>query len=588
MRLLFDIETDDLKATKVWCVVTHDMDTKEMRSFRPFEIEQALGFLGQAEELIGHNIYSFDLPVLAQLHAFRRPPKILDTLLWSRASYPERKAYDFGSLRRDPTYIPKQMIGRHSLESWGHRLGDHKIHHDEWGRYSEEMLARCQQDVLLNVKLYEYLLNAGRVSEEAARWESECGWIIARQEKHGVRFDTEKAVELYARLNAHKARLEKQLDGVFAPWYVAGKEFVPKRDNQRLGYVAGAAMTKVELTEFSPGSRDHIADRLVKVRGWKPVEFTDNGRPKIDDDILAKLPWPECKLLGEYLMVVKRLGQVGEGTKAWLKLEKGGRLYGRVHVTGAVTSRMAHQNPNLAQVPASRSPYGPECRELFLPDEGQVLVGADASGLELRMLGHYLARWDGGVFAKEVVEGDPHTYMMAMTGIEDREIQKTYTYATLYGAGAAKQAKIMGKTVARAQAAKRRMYQRMPAMQELDKGLKASVKRGHLRLLDGRRADIRAEHMALNTLLQGGGGVAMKYGLVFADREIQAAGLVPGIDYEFVLNVHDEWQASTLPQHAQTVGEAMVVGIRKAGERLQLRLPLDAKYKVGANWKETH
>ncbi len=599
MRLLFDLECDNLldTVTTVWCVVARDLDTNDEYVFGPEEIEKGLALLRSAELLAGHNIVGYDLPVLQKLHGFMRPERgrVLDTLLWSRASYPQLKVDDLVKLTRTPTWVPAKLIGAHSLEAWGHRLGDHKgdISKD-FSRFTPEMLAYCRQDVSLNVTLFHHLQVKGAVPEPAARLESEVGWILQRQQQHGIRFDTAAAVELHATLAARKAELERELEGAFAPWFAPNGVTVPKRVNKKLGSEPGAAYTKLKTVTFNPGSRDHIANRLQKIHGWKPSEWTDGGkRPKIDETVLAGLQYPECAKLAEYMLVEKRIGQIATGDKAWLRKERGGRIHGRVHATGARTSRMAHLDPNLAQVPKVGSPYGAECRALFLADKGWVLVGADASGLEMRMLGHYLSRWDGGAFAREVVDGDVHTYMMRFTGITDRNVQKTWTYARLYGAGNAKLGKIMGVSPAKAGMVAKRVEQRMPAMAKLSHALDVAHKRGYVLLPDGRRAPTASRHDTLNTLLQGAGAIVLKAALVIADSLMQDAELRPAAlyehpDYEFVLNVHDEWQVTCRPDVVDTVKASLLDAMRIAGEVLGMRVRIDGEAKAGANWKETH
>lgn len=605
MRLLFDLETDGLldDVTRIWCIVARDLDTNEEYAFEPHQIEEGLALLRSADVLAGHNIAKYDLPVLQKLHGFRRPPRggIIDTLLWSRASYPQLKIDDLRKLHRNPAWVPKNLIGMHSLEAWGHRLGERKgeIEGKDFSRFTPQMLAYCRQDVNLNVVLFRHLLVRGACPENAARLESEVGWILGRQERHGIRFDTTAAVELHAKLAARKAELEAQLQGLFRPWYVPNGVVVSKRGNKKQGISPGAAYTKIKLVHFNPGSRDHIADRLQRVYGWKPSKWTEGGkRPAIDETVLSALPWPECKPLAEYMLLDKRLGQIAEGDKAWLKLERGGRIHGSVHPTGARTSRMSHTNPNLAQVPKVTSEYGPECRACFLADKDWVLVGADASGLEMRMLGHYLARWDGGAFAREVVDGDVHTYMMGFTGITSRETQKTWTYARLYGAGNGKLGAIMGCSPAKAGMVAKRVEQRMPAMRMLTAALDAAYEKGYVKLPDGRRAPTVSRHDTLNTLLQGAGAIVLKVALVIADCLMQDRGLEPvqeivrhGVgqgDYEFVLNVHDEWQVTCHPAAVDIVKASLLDAMRIAGEVLGMRVRIDGEAKAGANWKETH
>lgn len=604
MRLLFDLETDDLldAVTRIWCVVARDLDTNEEYVFGPDKIEEGLALLRSADLLAGHNIAKYDLPVLQKLVRFRRPPKgaLIDTLLWSRASYPQLKVDDLRKLHRNPTWVPKNLIGMHSLEAWGHRLGERKgsVENNDFSRFTPAMLEYCRQDVKLNVVLFNHLATRGAVSQDAARLESEVGWLLGRQERHGIRFDTAAAVELHAKLAARKAELEQKLQGLFAPWYVPNGVTVAKRGNKKLGIAPGAEYTKIKLVHFNPGSRDHIANRLQKVYGWQPQKWTDGGkRPAVDETVLSALPWPECQPLAEYMLLEKRLGQIAGGEKAWLKLERGGRIHGTVHPTGARTSRMSHTNPNLAQVPKVGSPYGEECRALFLADKDWVLVGADASGLEMRMLGHYLARWDGGAFAREVVEGDVHTYMMRFTGITDRNVQKTWTYARLYGAGNAKLGKIMGCSPSKAGLVAKQVEKRMPAMAMLSGALDAAFKRGYVLLPDGRHAPTASRHDTLNTLLQGAGAIVLKVALVIADSLMQDRGLQPAQErgerarapqYEFVLNVHDEWQVTCHPSVVDTVKASLLDAMRIAGEVLGMRVRIDGEAKAGANWKETH
>jgi DNA polymerase I-like protein with 3'-5' exonuclease and polymerase domains len=188
--------------------------------------------------------------------------------------------------------------------------------------------------------------------------------------------------------------------------------------------------------EFNPGSRNHIAYWLKRKYNWEPLVYTDSGEPQLDEDVLKSLPYPEASFLLEYFLVDKRLGQIAEGEQAWLKcVDADGRIHGYINGNGAVTSRMSHSKPNLAQVPRVGSPYGQECRSLFTAQFGWNLVGIDASGLELRMLAHYLARYDGGEYVKAILEGDIHSFNMNALGLTDRNKSKTFIYAWLYGAG---------------------------------------------------------------------------------------------------------------------------------------------------------
>src|SRR5690606_29047347 len=194
---------------------------------------------------------------------------------------------------------------------------------------------------------------------------------------------------------------------LFPPWQTKnGPPFVPKRDNAKLGYKAGVPVQKYKEVVFNPNSRDQIADRLMTLKGWKPTELTPSGKPKADETILEALPYPEAKELSRYMLIQKRIGQLAEGDNAWLKkVDRDGRIHGSIITNGAVTGRATHSNPNIAQVPKVGTEYGEECRGLFTARPGKtVLLGCDVSGLELRMLGHFMARHDDGEYGREVVE----------------------------------------------------------------------------------------------------------------------------------------------------------------------------------------
>ncbi len=224
------------------------------------------------------------------------------------------------------------------------------------------------------------------------------------------------------------------------------------------------------------------------------------------------------------------------------------RVHGKVITNGAVTGRMTHHSPNMAQVPSSSSPWGVECRECWTVDEGKTLVGADASGLELRMLAHYMKDEQ---YAKEIVEGDIHTKNQVAAGLQTRAQAKTFIYALLYGAGPAKIGKIVGGSATHGQKLIDTFLRNTPSLQRLRKTVDKLSLQGTLPGLDGRKLHIRSAHAALNTLLQGAGAIVMKKALVLLDTELRRYKL----DARFVVNVHDEFQLEVKEEHAQRVGE---------------------------------
>jgi DNA polymerase I-like protein with 3'-5' exonuclease and polymerase domains len=557
---------------------------------------EGLHRLNSADELIGHNIISYDNEVIAKLH--RRLPKTIkmfDTMIAAGLIWSDRYEMDKKLIAKGKAAIPSNVMGRNSLESWGYRLGEHKGDYTGgWESLNDEMIAYCEQDVQVTYQLYQKILSKN-YSQTALDMEMQVASIITRQEQFGFGFDKEAAIKLLVELHARESELHKELQAHFKPFYKRdGKQFIPKKTSNKLGYTEGCPVTKIKITEFNPGSRDHIGDRLRAIHGWKPTEFGADGKPTIDEDVLESLKYPVAKLLVEYLMIEKRLGQLSEGNQAWLKVEKNSRIYGRVNTVGTVTGRMTHSSPNLAQVPACGAPYGKECRALFIADKGWKLVGADASGLELRMLAHFLARWDSGYYSGIVCEGtqeqgnDVHTVNQIAAGLETRSQAKTMVYALLYGAGAAKLGTIVGGGAKAGAKLRSKFLAGLPALGKLFDAVQKAAGKGYLVGLDGREVKVRSAHAALNTLLQSAGAIVMKKALCILEDSLAANGLQPGIDYKNVLNCHDEYGITCRPEIADLIGTLAVESIRKAGEFFNMRCPLDGAYKIGNNWSETH
>lgn len=612
-KIIFDLESDGLieETTKIHCICTYDLTTGEARTWssqKENDIENGVAYLSNAVELIGHNILGFDLIVLRKLFpSFNTPSKITDTLILSRLVYPDMKERDFQRLKTD---FPKKLIGRHSLESWGYRLGflkgDFKKNND-FKTWSREMESYCENDVVVTRKLYDMFVRE-KYSPDALDLEQEFALIISKQEKNGVLFDVEKARTLYATLAKRRVELEQELQRVFEPEKVEMKStsycyresvYGSKKDaaeaarnyakyyktkiKDELSLITNG-LPKTKEIPFNCGSRDQIANRFIKKYSWKPVDFTPDGKPKIDEAVLKAMPYAEAAPLCEYLMIQKRLGQLAEGKEAWVKLEKAGRIHGRVNTNGAVTGRCTHSNPNMAQVPAVRAPYGKECRELFIVPKGYKMVGADASGLELRCLAHFMGKWDEGAYAKELLEGDIHTANQKAAGLETRDQAKTFIYAFLYGAGDAKIGTIVGKGQEEGAKLRANFLKKTPALKYLKDAVEKAAKRGYLLGLDGRKLWIRSEHAALNTLLQSAGALVMKKACCILDYRIRYHSL----DAKFVLNVHDEWQIEVKEDKADDVGQLAVQAIRDAGDFFKFRCPLDGEFRIGNNWAETH
>lgn len=573
-KIIFDIEADGLNPTVVWCIVAKELDG-DVHTFDNTQIEEGIKFLQTADVLIGHNIIGYDLPTLKRLHNAEFRAELEDTLVMSRLYNPIRE-------------------NGHSLKTWGYRVNCPKQEQPEdFDSYTPEMLEYCIQDVKLNEKVYKSLVEEGRsFSKESIVLEQQVADVIKDQERNGFYFDSKQAMTLLADLKAKMFDVETEVQQTFKPKWVDDKMVTPyvRKDGQlsKRGLTDDEYNRCMETNNFEPfmrktlqefnlGSRKQIGEYLIDF-GWKPVKFTPTGQPIVDEGTLKKIEHiREAKLIADYLLYQKRIAQV----TSWIDELQGDRVHGGVISNGTITGRMSHRSPNLAQVPNMGSPFGKECRSCWTVPEGYKLVGIDASGLELRMLAHYMNDQE---YINEVVNGDIHTTNQKLAGLKSRDQAKTFIYALVYGAGDEKIGNVAGGTRKHGSELKRTFLNNLPALKKLKDRVQQASRRGFLKGLDGRKIYVRSQHAALNTLLQGGGAIVMKKALAMLDSLLK----LNAVDAKFVANIHDEWQMEVKESQADFVGELAVSCIEKAGEHFQMRCPLTGEYKIGDNWSETH
>ena len=552
MRLLLDIETT-LDHSKIWCVVTKDLDTQEVRTWK--EAKDLSEYIKAASLIVAHNGIAFDFYLLNKLWKCQITLKrVRDTLVLSRLLNPS-------------------LEGGHSLANLGKLLGIQKsefIDFDLQTQSLDEMVQYCKQDVEVLHRIYNYLeaeLKRQEFSTQSQELEHEVQAIIAVQERNGFKFDEQSAMQLLAELKAKLDAITVEMQGIFPPRITSG----------RTHKTTGKPLKDI-IEPFNPGSRQQIAERLIE-KGWKPEKFTEKGSVIVDETTLEGLDFPEAKAIAEYLMLQKRIAQI----ESWIEhIQADGRVHGKVITNGAVTGRMTHHSPNMAQVPNTGAIYGAECRNLWTVEKGCKLVGIDASGLELRMLAHYM---NDNEYTNEVVSGDIHTANQTAAGLETRNQAKTFIYAFLYGAGAAKIGKIVGGSAKEGQKLITNFLRNTPKLERLrEKVAKAYAARGVLLAVDGRKLLVRSEHSALNTLLQGAGAIVMKKALVLLHRDLTNRK----IPFKFVANVHDEWQVEVPEQYADEVGQSGVHAIQNAGLEFKMNCPLTGEYKIGNTWRDTH
>ena len=428
--------------------------------------------------------------------------------------------------------------------------------------------------------------------------EHEAAEILTTQELHGWYFDERSAWKFTSTLRQELEETYQLLRDRHP--YVAGPVFTPKRDNRTQGYVKGTGCTEkhehcgklieiqqcsfTRLKELNPTSREHQAWIFTTFYGWKPTQMTATGKPIIDEPILKEIGSEVSMMFLKCLTVQKMLGLLSQGTNAWLKLcTSASRIHHHCSVATS-TFRCAHRNPNLAQVPSDS-----RFRELFLPSPGQVMVAADLSGIELRMLSHFLAKYDDGRYADILLNGDIHQVNADKIGIS-RKLVKTVTYAFLYGAGDEKIGHSYDKLLSSAKAKKKGKEIReayIDAIDGLDKllaAIKTASERGFIKAIDGRKIMVDSPHKALNYCLQGNSAILAKRWMVINQQNIKDLNLC----CSQLAFIHDELQFECSPEQTADLSTSLVFSSLAAGEYYNLRIRIDAEAKTGNNWSETH
>ena len=555
MELVFDIETDGLDASRIWLMVGKEVGKPGFYIVR--DKETFLRLAPKVTQWIGHNSIDYDSYIIEKLWGVKIPvSKQTDTLVLSRLCDP--------------------VMDGHSLDAWGKRLGDHKIEFNDWTQYTEEMKEYCKQDVALTEKVYLHLKREMKgFSDQSIRLEHSMQYIVSEQKRNGFLLNDKVAMRIYTEAKAEADRIEEAILKFFPP-------IVTERYSEKTG-----KRLKDHVEEFNLGSPMQVVKRLNSV-GWKPYVKTKSGNSwKICQENLDTIPDtapPPVRDLKKWKILETRW----KTAKDWLeRMDSEGRVHGQVILPGAITHRAAHQGPNMANIPSITDERGLsglfayECREAWTVPRGYRLCGTDASGIQLRVLAHYMNDTE---YTKTLLEGDIHTFNKNALGeyCKDRPTAKTFIYAWLLGAGVAKVAQILGCTYQQAEWSMNNFLQSIPALKELKRKAAMAAQRGYLVGLDGRRLGIESEHKSLSVYLQGGETVIMRLANVMWYNKAKS------LDFRQVAWVHDEWQTEVLEQHADILGQLQVQSIRDAGEYFNLNCPLDGEYKIGGNWAETH
>lgn len=630
--VITDIETDGLldTATKFWCGWVYNSETDEYKGYTDInDYWNAINWFGcNNYNIVFHNGIRFDAPCLKKLMGsrFLFDPRdcVIDTLVLARLIYSNIKDTDIGLMRSGR--LPKALYGSHSLKAYGYRMGELKgtygEQEDAWDKFTPEMYEYNKQDVVVTLKLFQKLMAKG-YPLKAIQLEHDIAWVMAKQERNGFVFDKDQATKLYSELAGKRQVLYENLVSKGGSWTVYKGDKIYKRDNAKRGIKAGVPYPQYEEVTFNPNSRQHIAKVLMD-RGWEPTEMTPTGAPKVDEETLKTAKGIDLtEDILEYLLINKRIAQLAEGDNAWLKLMKEDhdgytRIHGSVNPNGAVTGRATHAYPNVAQVPAGRSPYGEECRSLFRVPTGWYEAGIDASGLELRCFAHFLYPYDHGEYVNEILNGDIHTHNQKMAGLPTRDNAKTFIYGFLYGAGDAKIGEIVGGSSADGKRLKEKFFQSVPAIKQLRQDIERTLittsewvggvnkvtwrKRAHpdnsnlsithsILGLDRRVIYVRSPHSALNTLLQSAGALICKKWVCLVEENMRKAGYKHGWDGDFAMMawIHDECQiACRTKEIAEDCVRIAQESMRQTQEFFKFNCQLDTEGKIGANWFDCH
>ena len=522
-----------------------DVDTSEIYSWDHTNLEHFKSWSDTVDNFIMHNGISFDAPNLNRLlHTNIKLSQIKDTMIMSQL---------FDPIREDG----------HSLSAWGNRLGFSKMECDNFSEYTKEMLDYCKNDVLLTEKVYARLNDEGKgFSSYSINLEHKIRAIIDQQERNGFALDIRKAITLLSRLSDEAHSLTEWSLKEFSPTVVELK-------------------TKTKYIPFNIGSRKQIAERLME-RGWKPTSYTDKDNVIVNENVLDQIDMDEAKKFARFFLLQKRIAQI----QSWIDSynDSTGKVHGRVLTLRTITGRMAHYSPNMAQIPAVRSPFGYECRDCWTVSNPYThsLIGTDASGLELRILASMM---NDKAYTNEVLNGDVHTANMKMAGLTDRDQAKTFIYAFMYGAGPEKIGKIVGGNYKTGETLIKKFLKNMPSMKRVKQDIQdAASKRNKVKGIDERFLKIRSPHAALNTYIQGAGAAVCKDWLVNMTQRVKRSGL----DAKLVASIHDEYQFEVAKKDVKEFGKITKEAIQYTENKLKLNCPLDSTWKEGETWADTH
>ena len=611
MRLVFDIETDGLDATKIWCLVIKDIDTGRIMKYTDESdkydgnIRMGLSLLQHAKLLIAHNGIGFDALVIKKLY---------DIDL-----YDGDRFFD--------TWIASQVLNyrrphKHGLAGWGDHLRYHKGDYDDWSQFSEKMMEYCVRDVNLNAAIYNQLMielnvmakrnpkiRRGLRNEMAtAKFDAYCRY-------YGWSFDKDKALNLLDKIKSRMNEIEKVIEPKLPPvtrlidkqpktpkytkkgYYTAAtarmlSEYLGvevKPENTKVWAVGKEFQRKV-TKPANLGNLEQVKQYLYSI-GWEPDDWKMErlGRefikktPKLTKTSLDKLGW-DGSAIHNWTTLRSRRGVV----EGWIENLKNNRLHGNLWVVGTPTFRCRHEV--IANLPAVTAELGKELRELLTAEPGRKIVGADSSGNQFRSLAHY-AKDDN--LTNQIMSGDIHQYNADIIDT-DRRTAKTWIYAFLFGAGATKLGKVLTGVgnIKRGKQSIEAYGNAIPGLKDLKDKLvsmwnvtdcHSSSLEGYIPGLDGRKVYTPQDYQTLNYLLQSCEAITTKAAVAYQMRKIKEENL----DAEPRLYYHDEVAWSAADKDANRVLEILIESFAEGPKEMGVDI-MAGEGTIGNNYAEVH
>ncbi len=420
----------------------------------------------------------------------------------------------------------------------------------------------------LDQVLLERLTETGQL-ELFEKIEVPLGSVLARMEIAGVRVDEERLVALSAELEGDLRSLERTI------YELAGEEFnvnSPKQLQRILFEKLQLPPTKRTKTGFST---DETVLTELALRYELPSEILSYRRL--------------FKLKGTYVDALPP--SVHPET---------GRIHCTFHQTVAATGRLSCSDPNLQNIPV-RTPVGRRIREAFIPAEGKLLLSADYSQVELRILAHLS---DDPVLTTAFREGDDIHVRTAseVLGVptddvsrEQRDQIKAINFVILYGSSAFGIAQQLGISQNEAKEHIRAYFERYPRVRACIDGLIEHAREcGYAETLYGRRRPLpdlhsrnrvirsAAERMAVNSVIQGTAADIIKRAMVEIDAALRTHGAPRA---RMILQIHDELLFEVTPDDVSRLGE---LAIERMASVADLHVPLEAHVGSGSTWSEAH